>query len=486
MTGLQMTDLEQEETAALREVTNMGFNPKAWFGYKNMGIHGFLVLYQGVVGSDPTYFNDDFWSKPGYLGANPTQSLSDARIQKLTSIKSGITLDQAVELGLKAPVSEQERGSADAAWKSVGGSEAGMPVAFQVDSEINAKNFLGGDLLIKSGAAVGKVLQIAEIHGDKIVLGPVDNQILSLIKPGDKVQVDNSNFLAVQTYHRHQVPGKEFHVWDQFRDKAGNPIYPQRTQLIAPGFTKGAGGALPTGKFKGKMILLESLWDREAFAWQADWYRELVKENLGETADDNFRLWYSDHALHGDIAIEDDPTRTVGYLGTLQQALLDLSDWVEKGIAPAASSVYKVEDGQVIVPSKANKRKSIQPTVTVKVNGKKRADVKVDDKVSFTAIVEVPKNYGKVARAAWNIEGLPENMGNSSGWDFEKSGVFSVPATVVSSSKNGNRVKIKLTHTFTKPGTYFPTLRATSQRNGDTDTPFTQIHNLDRVRVIVK
>lgn len=484
--GNMYEGLNEEEAAALREVTKMGFPPQAWFGYKNMGIHGFLVLYQGVVASDPTYFNNDFWSKPGYLGANPTQSLLNARIQKVTTIKAGITFDQAVQLGLKDPVSEQERGSADAAWKSVGGSEGGMPVAFQIDTPINAINFLGGDLIIKSGAAAGKVLQIAKIEGDKLVLGPVDNNVLALIKPGDKVQVDNSNFLAVQTYHRHQVPGKEFHVWDQFRDTNGNPIYPQRAQLIAPGFTIGAGGALPTGKFKGKMILLESLWDREALAWQADWYRTLVKENLGNATDDNFRLWYTDHALHGDIAVEDDPTRTVGYLGTLQQALLDLSDWVEKGIPPATNTVYKVEDGQVVVPETANKRKSIQPVVTVKVNGGKRADVKVGDKVTFTAIVEVPKNYGKVARAAWNIEGLPENMGASSGWDFEESGVFSLPAKITSSRKKGGRVKIKLTYTFTKPGTYFPTLRATSQRDGDAKTPYTQIHNLDRVRVVVK
>ena len=30
------------------------------------------------------------------------------------------------------------------------------------------------------------------------------------IKVGDEVFIDNSNFLAVQTYHRHQVSGKEY------------------------------------------------------------------------------------------------------------------------------------------------------------------------------------------------------------------------------------------------------------------------------------
>ena len=198
--------------------------------------------------------------------------------------------------------------------------------------------------------------------------------LLALVKPGDSVQVDNSNFLAVQTYHRHQVPGKEYHVYDQFRDAAGKPIYPQRPMLLGPLFTRGAAGVLPTGKFNGKMILLESLWDREAFAWQADWYRSRVKENLGDKTDQHFRLWYTDHALHGDIAIEDDPTRTVSYLGVLQQALLDLSAWVEKGIEPAPTTRYTIVDGQVVIPATADERGGIQPVVSVLANGGKRAD----------------------------------------------------------------------------------------------------------------
>ena len=79
------------------------------------------------------------------------------------------------------------------------------------------------------------------------------------------------------------------------------------------------------------MILVESLWDREAFAWQADWYRGLVCRHLGAAADDRFRVWFTDHALHGDSAEQEDPTRTVSYLGVLQQALRDLSAWVERG-----------------------------------------------------------------------------------------------------------------------------------------------------------
>jgi hypothetical protein len=486
--GDMYAGLNTEEKEALQEVTKMGFPPRSWFGYKTMGIHGFLVLYQGVVGADRKYFDSDFWNKPGYLGYNPPASLLKARIQKVSKIKAGIPVDEAVKLGLVQTVSSEERGTADAAWKAIGGVEGGMPVAFQLQDTLPNIDFLGGDLIIRSGAAAGKTLQITKLVGDKVVLGPADAAMLALLKPGDDVQVDNSNFLAVQTYHRHQLPPsrEEYPVYEQFRDKDGKPIYPQRPMLLGPLFTKGAAGVLPTGKFKGKMILLESLMDREAFAWQADWYRSRVKEALGDSTDNHFRLWYTDHALHGDIPIEDDPTRTISYLGILQQALLDLSAWVEKGIAPAATTNYKIVDGQVVIPPKADERKGIQPVVTVKASGGERADVKVGQLVTFTAEVEVPKNMGKVVAAAWHFEGVPDDISKRSGWSFNKSGTFPVKATWTPVDKTGSRVTLKTTYTFTKPGTYFPTLRVASQRQGDAKTPFTRIQNLDRVRVVVQ
>lgn len=486
--GDMYAGLNTEEKEALQEVSKMGFPPQSWFGYKTMGIHGFLVLYQAVVMSDRKYFTEDFWKTPGFLGANPPASLLQARLQKTSRIKTGIPIDQAATLGLVKPPSAQERGTADAAWKSIGGVAGTMPVAFQLEDVMPDVGFLGGDLIIKSGAAAGKTLQLTKVVGDKVALGPTDPTVLVQLKPGDEVQVDNSNFLAVQTYHRHQTPDKEYRVWDQFRDSEGKPLYPQRPMLLGPRFTMGAAGVLPTGKFKGKMILLESLWDREAFPWQADWYRAKVKENLGDSADNNFRLWYTDHALHGDIAIEDDPTRTVSYLGVLQQALRDLSAWVEKDIAPAPTTNYKIVDGQVVIPSTAAERQGIQPVVTVQANGGKRADVKVGQPVTFTAVIEVPKNMGKVVTSVWNFEGLPKDFeqGDFRGWNFATSGTFPVAGKFTPSDKTDSRVTLKTTYKFSKPGTYFPTLRVASQRQGDAKTAFARIQNLGRVRVMVK
>lgn len=468
--GDMYVGLNDEEKDALKEATKLGFPPQSWFGYKTMGIHGFIALYQGMRMADAKYF-DDFWKVKGYLGANPTESLLKARLQKASKIKATITSDEAVKLGLKEPETAGHRGSADLAWKSMGGVEGQMPVAFQIEDILPDVNFMGGDLVIKSGAAAGKTIQLASVSGDKVVFGPVDITVLAQLKIGDEVVVDNSNFLAVQTYHRHQVPGKEYKVWDFLRDAEGKPLYPQRPMLLGPLFTRGAAGVLPTGKFKGKMILLCSLWDREAFAWQGDFYRDKVKANLGDKTDDNFRLWYTDRALHGDLSKQEFPTRTVSYLGVLQQALRDLSAWCEKGIEPATSTQYKVEDGQVIVPPIASERKGIQPVVNLTIKGTKKATVKMRQKVEMTAVVEVPPHTGKVVSAEW---------------DFEGAGTFPVKQKDIVFDEKAGRATLKMTHQFSKSGTYFPTLRVASQRDGDGQTPFARIQNLDRVRVVVK
>ncbi len=472
--GDMYAGLNDEEKAALQEVTRMGFPPQSWYAWETMGIHGFLVLYGGVVMADQKYFKEDFWNKPGYLGYNPPKSLLDARIQKISKIRAVIGYEDAVKLGLSEPLSAEDRGSADNAWKNTG-DKGEKPEAFQLEDVMPDVNFLGGDLIIKTGEAAGATLQVTKAEGDKVALAPTNSlDVLAKIKPGEKVQVDNSNFLAVQTYHRHQVPGKDYYVWDQFRDKDGNPIYPQRPMLLGPLFTMGAAGSVPTGKFSGKMILLGSLWDREAYPWQCDWYRQRVIENLGDKTDDNFRLWFTDHAIHGDQSNQlDDPTRVVSYLGVLQQALRDLSLWVEKGIAPAATTNYKIEDGQVIIPPTANERAGIQPVVSVTVDGKKHTDISAGETVTLTAVVEIPEGQGKLVEAAW---------------DFDGSGTYKtvVDLTKAATKSNGSHIEISQKYTFTKAGTYFPVLRVAAERNGNTTTYFAKIQNLDRVRVVVK
>lgn len=162
-------------------------------------------------------------------------------------------------------------------------------------------------------------------------------------------------------------------------------------------------------------------------------------------------------------------TRVVSYAGVLQQALRDLSAWVERGLAPPSSTEYEVVDGQVHVPPSASARKGIQPVATLTANGGTHPEVAVGATVEFAAVIEVPPGTGFVVAAEW---------------DFEGAGDY----PVVEGDLDGSmaRLGVSASYAFTAPGTYFPALRVTSQRQGDVTTPFARVQNLARVRVVVR
>jgi hypothetical protein len=324
---------------------------------------------------------------------------------------------------------------------------------------------LGAELVVASGAAAGQRLGVLTVEGDVAVFGPADPDVLATLQPGDQVELDNRGYLAAQTYHRHQVPGPEFAVWDQFRNPDGSPIHPQRPLLLGPLFAAAASGTVQTGDFEGKMIVVACLLDREALPWQADWYRARVEEHLGADADDRFRLWYVDNALHGDDEDQEHPTRTVSYLGVLHQALRDVARWAEAGIPPPASTSYEVVDGQVVVPATAHERRGVQPVVTLTVDGGERAEVGVGDEVTLRAVAEVPDGTGEIVGLEWDLDGT--------GYEREVVG-------------QGARVTVERRCSFSQEGTWFPTVRVAAERDGETGTVYARIWNLARARVVVR
>jgi hypothetical protein len=459
--GDMYQNLNEDERAALREVTKMGFPPAAWFNYKTIGEGAFPVLFPIVKLMDPGYFKD-FWTVPGYEGFKPSPSLARARIQHSTVVAKVVSGGD--------PEVIRSSGGVDAAKESISDSQTG----FQMES-MPSGSLEGASVIVKTGDSAGKELPVGKVLGNIVFIGvnPFggdNSKDLKAIKAGDQVILDNSDFLAAEYYHRHQVPGPDFYVWDQFRGPDGKPLEPQRKMVIGPMVT--GAGSVQSGRFKGKMIIVESMMDQDALPWQGDWYRSKVKEALGDRIDDSFRLWYVEHALHSDGARQGDTTHTVSYLADLYQALRDVSAWVEKGVPPPPTTGYKIVDGQVVVPPTAAERKGIQPVVTVKANGSVRAEVSAGKPVTLTATIDVPPNTGKVVSAAW---------------DFEGAGTFSNTAEIARSNSNdsGSRVTLKVTHVFSKPGTYFPALLATSQREGDPVSSYTRIPNLGKVRVVV-
>ena len=462
--------LTVEQCQVLQEATRMGFPIKAWYGWETMSVHGFLVLYKSVVASDRSYFEEDFWNKPGYQGYEAPESLKKARVQQKAVITEIYDQDEGERLRLVEPLAPGERGSADQAWKSIGSEIKEKPVGYKLN--VNLRDIgMGGDLIILSGKAKGQVLQITKTDGQAVGLAPTNPlSLLGQVAVGDSVQVDNSDFLAVQTYYRHQVPTEDYYVWNQFRGYNGVPIYPQRPRLLGPMFTSSAAGCLPTGKVNGKLIILCSVWDREAFAWQGDWYKKKVEEHLGEKADENVRLWYTDRATHGEV---DDPTEVVSYAPVLQQALLDVSAWVEKGIAPSRTSMYKVEEGQVILDPNGLKRGGIQPVPNATINGEKRAEVKPGEEVTIHVVVEVPEGQGRVIKAEWCL-------------DKSKEYTIEQDLSQAIYSADGSRVEFDTAVRYDTSGTYFPTVLVYSERDGNAENIYANVRNLDKVRVVVK
>lgn len=468
--------LNTEEAGALREATRLGFPPRAWFNYATIGSGAFFPTMRYALDLDAGYV-DDFWTRPGYLGTEPGSSVAAARVQYPTSV-----------VATTPPVPRPDYATLGDAYNAfiIGQYSAGIP------RRITLEGLPPGDLgdyhlVVESGAAAGKVLKVGAVDRNSNSIGiggGEDWDAVNLVAAGDQVRLDNSYVLALQTYHRHQVPtDRDLYGWEQFRDVRGAPVHPQRGINVGPIAAFNAGGSVASGRFNGKMIMVGNLMDADAFPWCSDWYRTKASQAVrarGGKLDDHYRLWFTDHAQHVDSI---DNTRTVSYLGVLMQAMRDLSRWVEEGTPPPASTQYSVVDSQVIVPPTATERRGIQPVVSLKANGGERAEVAVNQPVSFVATVEVPPGAGTLVETEW---------------DYESRGTFPVANPLPGLTPDPgagniggvnlppNTVTLEGTHSYSEPGTYFAVVRVTSQREGDPETPHARIQNLARVRVVVR
>jgi len=469
--------LNEEEASALGEATRLGFPPRGWFAHASMTGGPFFLVAQYAPILDPSYVGD-FWSKPGYLGTDPASSVVAARVQHPASVVAATAPAPAPDYASLGPAYN--------AW--ITGQYAAGP-ARQITLSSLPEGDLTNDfhLVIESGAAMGKTVKIGSVDRNTNTIGfggGEDPAVVNLIAVGDQLRVDNSLFLALQTFHRHQVPAsRELYGWEQFRDAGGAPIYPQRAVQVGPIGAYRASGSVASGRFHGKMIMLGSLMDVDAFPWCSDWYRlqaQKAAQAQGRPLEDSYRLWFTDHAQHN---IENsDPTRTVNYQGVQQQALRDVSKWVEQGVPPPASTNYTVVDTQILVPPTAAERRGIQPVVTLKANGGERAEVAVNEPVAFTATVELPPGSGTLVETEWDYEGTGTPIPNP------VPGLTPDPGTGSVGGVNlpPNTVTLEGSHSYAQPGTYFALLKATSQREGDADTPHARVQNIARVRVVVR
>ena len=461
--------LNEEETAALREITQMGFPPRMCFTFGGTDDGSLPVLTPGVKEMDPAYF-EDFWKVPGYLGADPAGNAVRDRVHLRTRV---------VPAAVNVPAETQEgadgRNGTDDAWQKMLTDASTAYIEVEQVPQGEDMFLRGVDICFESGAAKGKTLRLGHIEGSRLIPGAsygMDDfvEVIRSLRPGDEVFLNNSDYIAIQTYHRHQVPSDpSFHAFDQYRGANGSPVLPQRPQVISYGFTAGGCGSVQDGQIQGKVIIMNSLMDGD-FPWQADWYRRKIEQVKGADADNWVRLWYNDNAPHGDVTETGENLRMVSYLGMLRQALVDLSAWVERGEAPVSSTGYDLVDNQVILKPTAEERGGIQPMVKLLAEGSACARVKVGQDVSFQAQIDIPPAAGELERVEWSFEGEQ---------DFPYSG------TVLRKWEGNNcrHATSVAQHAFSQPGTYFPVVRVTSNRTkGDC---YTRLRNLCRVRVVV-
>lgn len=469
--------LNNDEAAMLREITAMGFDPRIWYleadGHIDDG--SLPVLTPGVKGADPTFF-EEFWTKPGYAGADPGSTACRDRLQFTGTVK-------AVHLpGQKVQMDEIDgRNGVDTAWKKALTDGTGAWIQLEQVPQGDDLYLHGVTITVQTGASEGKQLLLKDIVGDCLTIGmcygldDLDG-VLSGIRQGDTVTLDNSDYIAIQHYYRHQVPAdRSFHAWDQFRDASGEPAIPQRSVVMGYGFT--GTGTVQDGNIQGKVILVQSLMDESTCPWCADWYRKTVIQAKGSEQD--FRLYYMDRCMHGDVSWMENNMVT-NYLGAHRQALLDISDWVERGIEPPETTVYTYENGQIYPAASAGERKGVQPVVELLANGSSCARVKAGEAVRFTANVQLPEKGGIVTAIDF---GFDDDRGLPGGMDAD----YPVKGEVVHTETDGVQgATAACEYTYDRPGVYFAAVRVKANRLGDPDKLFTQVKNLARARVVVE
>jgi len=457
--GNPFEGLDTEQREALAELYRCGL---ARGGERQLGYPGAIDavlcwLQSEMTWADPEYF-EDFWTKTGYMGKDDPNLAK--QVQEITTtVRQVLTNQDLVAMG-----------GAAAATASYYSSEEN-PIAITVnDGDVSGMR--GGTMILKSGKGAGRELAVSTVLDDVLiaVTGPYGYpEMFNGVEPGDEVVVTNRKFLAQCFWSRHHLEGeldyRPNHTWAV----DGQQIYPQRPHHAFMNM-----GPDYLYKFDGKMILVQNTIDIGCWPAGGTEYHEYTRRHFGDRLDDHFRLWWNDNARHGppqglEGITPHYSTWLIDYNGSVHQAVLDLIDWVENGKEPPANTSYEYSpDGKLTLAATASERGGIQPVVNATVNGGVRADVKVGEKVNFEASADVPRGTGRITAAEWDFEGKGT-------WELKEKDI----------DGRADSIKLKATHTFDTPGTYFPVVRVTAQRDGDAKANFSSLPNLGRVRVVV-
>jgi hypothetical protein len=413
----------------------------------------------------PAYF-DAFWTKPGYVGHDAPQKLAGDLVRKTATITRVLTANDFNDNPeFRSPEYQRLRPSAV---MLAGTRGLDLPVAVEIDGLEGYQ--LGMGIRITSGKAAGRQLYVM-YHANGIVLcdgaGEASNLRFTDVQPGDEVELDNSHFLAwCYSYHHHVADFEEY----QFLKVGGVAVHPQHEIPLASPFM----GVNYSGQYEGKLMWVHHTHDASLWPPQGIGYQRAVERVQGaEGARRNFRIRWTENAEHVAAqfvpSMPDRSSRTwlIDYRPVIEQCLVDLAEWVERGVEPAGTA-YRYDGGRITLPATAAERGGIQPVVSVTANGGARAEVRVGETVTLEVQAEVPPGAGTVVAVRWDLDGRGRYPVNQAGVDG------SSPA-----------VRLSTTHVWETPGTYFATALVESHREGDVDAVARRVPNLASARVVV-
>jgi len=415
----------------------------------------------------PEYW-EAFWTKPGHVGHDQPQLVqSDLIDMRATVTRPLLAADIASDPAFDGPEHAQLRGMAHI----FSGMQnlASVPMALELDG-VPTGYTLGAGVRVTSGAASGRQLYAINAVGNVLLCdgeGEASNLRFTGVLPGDEVHIDNHAFLAYCYFYRHHLTSAEVDYSSLRVD--GNPLYPQYEIPEMSPFM----GTCHTGRFEGKMMWVHHTHDSSLWPSQGIGMKNNVERERGsEEAQRYFRVRWTQNAEHVPPAMAASPpgrantTWLVNYQPVIEQCLVDLADWVERGIEPAGSN-FEYADGRVSLPPTASERGGIQPVVEVMANGGSRTEVRTGEEVQLTVHAEVPPGAGTIISIRWDFDG--------SGTYPESSEVDGTAATV----------DMKIGHVWGRPGTYFATALVESHRDGDVGATARRIPNVASARVIV-
>ncbi len=420
-----------------------------------------------LVEQDPDYFTN-FWTRPGYIGHDSPEVVVPDVIDVTTTVQRVITArdllndpafagDEYLLMRTMAGIMSGDEATLDAPYAL---EITGLPDGYR----------LGAGLGMVSGNAKGRQLYCIGTAGNLFAgdgHGEANLERFNGVMAGDEVHVDNRKFLAFCYFHRHHLMSES--QFDGLR-MAGRPIYPQHpVPLMSPLM-----GVSYTGHFEGKLLWIHHTHDSSLWPSQGIIYEAATKQEQGAGgAAQRFRLQWTENAEHiAPAFLPSSPLRAsstwlVDYIPMIEQGLVDLAQWVEQGVAPAATN-YTYQDGQVHLPASAAERGGVQPVITVTADGATRADVSVGATVTLSVHAESPAAGGTIVSVVW---------------DFDGKGTFPFSHDEI----DGTKTEVTLTtrHAYDAPGMYFATALVTSQREGDVGARYRRLQNVASARVVV-